>query len=309
MNDKQPSHPNCRVCRSADTIYLCRTPNERGNTRILHHYRCAQCGCVFIGNNVDAEDLSLAYSTLDSAKYYKETERPNRSKMAGAVARLKELVPTSGSIIDIGTGSGLFVEMLREAGFSNVSAHEIPGADLSGLKGTASHIYQDFDYSTIPTAGFDAVTMLDVLEHVIDPGYLIDNCSRILAADGTIYFHTPVVTRTDRMMHSFQKLPVLKKIGRMWQRGRSSIFHLENYTPKALTSLLQRSGFGDIRIEVTNELSWPVTRYIRNYLLAKQGLPTFLAPLFYPLLYPILATNWFNANKAIVSARRLQDAA
>lgn len=106
------------------------------------------------------------------------------------------------------------------------------------------------------------------------------------------------------MMHALRNVPVLAKLGNMWQRGRTSVFHLENYTPRSLTLLLERAGFGDIEIEVKNELSWPVTMYIRNHFLKKQGLPLFLAPLLLPVFYPILATDLLNANKAVVRARR-----
>ena len=44
--------------------------------------------------------------------------------------------------------------------------------------------------------------------------------------------------------------------------------------------------------------------YIRNTFLKKQGLPLFLTPILLPIFYPILATDLFNANKAIVTARR-----
>ena len=129
-------------------------------------------------------------------------------------------------------------------------------------------------------------------------------CSRILKKDGVIYFHTPVVTKTDRIMHFLLKLPLLKKIGAVWQRGRTSIFHLENYTQESLVLILENAGFNSINIEVKNELSWPVTRYVRTYLLEKQGLPGFMAPFLAPFFYPLLATNIFNSNKAIVSAKK-----
>jgi hypothetical protein len=79
-------------------------------------------------------------------------------------------------------------------------------------------------------------------------------CARILKNDGVIYFHTPVVTRTDRLMHFLQRMPILKKAGTIWQRGRTSIFHLENYTPRSLELLLTEAGFRDIKIEIANEL-------------------------------------------------------
>jgi SAM-dependent methyltransferase len=195
--------------------------------------------------------------------------------------------------------------MLNQAEFVDVAAHEIKGGDLSKIEKVASCIYQDFDFSSIPSNHFDVVTLLDVVEHVIDPKYLMNMCARIIKHDGVIYFHTPVVTKTDLLMHSLLKVPVLRKAGVIWQRGRTSIFHLENYTPKSLIFLLKQAGFHDIKIQVKNELSWPVTKYVKTYLLEKQGLPGFIAPIFVPFFYPLLATNLFNANKAIVSARKV----
>ncbi len=190
-----------------------------------------------------------------------------------------------------------------------MSAHEIQGSDLSRIKNIARYIYQDFDYCSIPSDSFNGVTLLDVAEHVINPKYLIGMCARILRKGGVIYFHTPVVTHTDRLMHFVQKVPVLSKAGIIWQRGRTSVFHLENYTSKSLILLLEDTGFCDIRIEVKNELSWPVARYVRTFLLEKQGLPGFIAPVFAPFFYPFLATDTFNANKAIVSARKAKEPA
>jgi 2-polyprenyl-3-methyl-5-hydroxy-6-metoxy-1,4-benzoquinol methylase len=231
----------------------------------------------------------------------------NVSKVDSAITQIRELIPQSARIIDIGTGNGLFVDLLNKAGFRNVSAHEIPGADISRARGMACKTYQDFDYRSVPCNYFDFITLLDVVEHVLDPKHFLKTCNRILKINSVVYLHTPVVTKIDRMMHFIQKLPFLKKIGSIWQRGRTSIFHLQIYTPKALNILLEEAGFGDIKIQLKNELSWPVTKYIGVFLLEKQGLPGFIAPIFYPAVYPFLATDLLNPNKAIVSAKKMKD--
>lgn len=293
----------CRICNSPNIAYLCDTFNEHSKITILSHYKCIECGSVFVGNNVNNEELNIAYSTLDSNRYYEEIETTNRKKMTTAINHLKVLIRESNSIIDIGTGNGLFVKLLHRAGFNNVFAHEIQDVDLSKINSIVRQIYQDYDYSTIPSNTFEVITLLDVLEHVIDPSHLIKSCGRILKTNGIIYFHTPVVTKIDRIMHFLQKFPILKKIGTIWQRGRTSIFHLENYTPKSLIHLLKEAGFCNIKIEVKNELSWPIIKYIRTYLIEKQRLPSFIAIILFPFFYFILATDLFNPNKAIVTAK------
>jgi SAM-dependent methyltransferase len=165
-------------------------------------------------------------------------------------------------------------------------------------------VYQDHDYSTLPDAAFDAVTLLDVAEHVIDPLILMRTAYRVLRPDGVLYIHTPVVTRTDRLMHMLQRVPLLAGVGRIWQGGRTSIFHLQNYTASSLEALLRRAGFEQAEVRVVNELSWPVSRYIHVFVLKRLRLPGALAPLFAPFFYPLLRSQLLNANKAIATARK-----
>lgn len=293
----------CRVCGSADAEFLCITHNEHSQTSELKNFRCRDCGTVFIGNRVTPDELGVAYGSLDSARYYREIEGENSKKMASSLRDLERLVGRSAAVLDVGTGNGRFVEMARQAGFTGVSAHEIAGADLSRIHGLAQAIYQDHDYGTIPDRAFDCVALLDVAEHVPDVDHLFRNCRRILREGGILYIHTPVVTRVDRAMHAVRRMPGLAKVGRVWQRGRTSIFHLQNYTPASLRLALRRAGFADVQVEVINELSWPVRLYIRNFVLQRNGLPGALAPLLVPFAYPLLATRLMNANKAVVVAR------
>lgn len=179
MEDENRTIDNCRVCGVTDIAYLCDTYNEHSKTTSISNYICSTCGSVFVGNNVDSEELGVAYSTLDSKKYYEEIESENTKKMHVIIANLKKLVPLNKSIIDIGTGNGLFVQLLMNENYNNVSAHEIPGSDLSKISDITNNIYLDYDYSTIPSDKFDAVTLLDVVEHVLDPQYLMKMCSRI----------------------------------------------------------------------------------------------------------------------------------
>ena len=149
--------------------------------------------------------------------------------------------------------------------------------------------------------------MLDVLEHVPVPQYLIVSMSRILRENGIIYFHTPVVTKVDIFMYYLLKFPLLKKAGLICQRGRTSIFHLENYTKKSIYILLEKAGFKQINIIFKNELSFPVKRYIEIYLFEKNILSKklkFLSPIITFMIFPFLASKFFNSNKAIVIAQK-----
>jgi 2-polyprenyl-3-methyl-5-hydroxy-6-metoxy-1,4-benzoquinol methylase len=301
---KKASETKCRVCSSGNTTFICNTPNGHSATELISTFRCNNCGLVFVGNEFFDEELSIAYGSLDSGEYYDEIAKENREKMASAIVNLRKVADPESKIIDIGTGNGEFLRVLHEAGFAHVSGHEIPGEDLTGVIDLADSVFQDQDYSSIPSSSFDVVTLLDVVEHVRDPQYLIGQCFRILKPGGHIYFHTPVVTRTDRLMHRLARMPVTSKIARTWLRGRTSIFHLQNYSDRSLRLLLEKAGFVLKEVEIKNELSWPVGRYVRIYLVDRFDLPRVAGKLLTPFAYALIATNFFNANKSIVLAKK-----
>jgi len=297
---------HCKVCGSSST-FICTTANEHGSVKDIQNYRCLRCGLVFVANVLTDEQLKEAYGTLDSERYYAEIKEENAAKIKHACLSVKGLTNGSPnrSILDIGCGNGEFLQELRNQGHVFLAGHEIPGAYLRHLELMDIKIYRDMDWSSVPSDSFDVVTMLDVAEHVKRPDELFNQCFRMLRRGGYLYFHTPVVTRIDRMMHGVAGLPGIGKLGRIWQRGRTSIFHLQNYTDKSFQFLLSKAGFAEIRIRKQNELSWPVHRYVRVYLCEKQHLPAGLAPVLAPLFYPLLATDFFNSNKGIVTARKV----
>lgn len=260
---------------------------------------------MFVGNALTTDELAEAYGSLDVGAYFQEIRAENDRKMETALGHLRELgIGTEAALLDVGTGDGRFLEKCHEAGFRDLAGHEIPGSAVERARALEIPIHEDHDYGSIPRGRHDCVTLLDVVEHVLDPAALFEACARALRPGGLVYFHTPVVTQLDRLMHVLQRLPVVGGLGRAWQRGRTSVFHLRNYTPRSLRHLLETAGFSQVTIRVRNELSWPVRRYVRVYLCEKQGLPRWLAPVLAPLFWPLLATDVCNSNKAIAWARK-----
>ena len=294
----------CKVC-GMNTRHLCDTANEHGEISVIRNFRCVNCGLVFVGNEITNDQLGTAYATMDSERYYAEVGKTEERKFATSLTNLRSCgVKETSRLIDIGTGNGAFLLYLKNKGFQHLSGHDIPGAGTKELDDNHIPVYKDYDYTAIPDASFDVATLLDVMEHVSDPHHVAESVYRILKPGGILYFHTPCVTVTDRLMHGVQRIPLIGKIGRIWQRGRTSVFHLQNYTCKSVEIILQKANYGNISIKRVNELSWPLRRYIRVYLCEKLGLPEFLSYLAIPFFYPFLATSFFNANKAVVVAKK-----
>lgn len=258
---------------------------------------------MFVGNEIGAEELVHAYASIDERAYYAQTAAASEAKFAAAARDVAKLAQRDANILDVGGGDGAFIRALRAEGFTHLSMHEIPGSNVAGVTGVRD-VYRDMDYATVPSGGFDVVTMMDVMEHVPRPAKTFAAAKRILRPGGVLYLHTPVVTVLDRIMHVGLRLPLFGRLARLWQRARTSIFHLQNYTPRALTMLAQREGFGVLRVEKINELSWPLDLYVRVYLVDKVGMPRALAPLV-TALAALVVRSRLHANKGVLVARRL----
>lgn len=287
-----PIDSTCKACGALGRK-LFENANQHGALAVITSFRCPACGLVFVGDRPSHKQLGEAYGSIDCERYYREIRDTNAAKMRRCADDLLTLPGLSkrSAFIDLGCGNGEFPLLMRELGFSNLGGHEIPGADLSLLREAGIVVWQDYDYETVPEGAFDCVTMLDVAEHVPDPAHLFAACQRLLRPGGWLYFHTPGVSRLDRLMHR------LGPVGRKWQRGRTSIFHLQNYSRRSLELLL--SDFDELSIRQVNELSWPLSRYVRVYLRP----PEVLAPVATAAAWPFLATR-LNANKMIVAARK-----
>lgn len=295
---------SCPVCRGRSR-FLCETPCAHDPSIVIRHQRCRHCDLVFVGNQFNDEQLGTAYRALKQSRYYAEIRSTEALKFQTAMDNLRHLgIASHSQILDIGTGNGDFLAFLQDAGFLCLAGHEIPGPPIEQLDRRAIPVYRDYDFASLPEASFDVVTMLDVMEHVSDPHAAASAAFRALKPGGVWYFHTPLVTPLDRMMHAVQKLPVLNRVGRAWQRSRTSIYHLQNYTSAAVDQLLTSQGFERTLFHRRNELSWPLSMYVRLYCSQRLGLPNFTATLLAPFAVPLVATNLMNPNKGIVAARK-----
>ena len=115
-----------------------------------------------------------------------------RAREAAILLELRRQSPKGGfrRILDVGCGNGLFFDRLRELG--EVEGVE-PDTALLDPRGPWRHAIHavPFDDGFLPGHRFDAILMLDVLEHLDDPAAALHHAVELLAPGGVILCTVP----------------------------------------------------------------------------------------------------------------------
>lgn len=158
----------------------------------------------------------------------------------------------AGKLLEVGSGSGKFLESMRRLGWHvegvDFDPHAVKCAREKGLP----VVLGTLESQRYPDGSFDAVVMSHVIEHVHDPEGLLRECRRILRSRGQITVVTP---NAKSLGH--------RVFGADW-RGLEPPRHLQVFTPLALRTLAEKAGFNRLRVSVTIRSAREICRASRS---------------------------------------------
>ncbi|WP_372013075.1 bifunctional 2-polyprenyl-6-hydroxyphenol methylase/3-demethylubiquinol 3-O-methyltransferase UbiG [Pseudoxanthomonas sp. 10H] len=100
-------------------------------------------------------------------------------------------------VLDVGCGGGLLSEALARAGAQVTAIDLAPELVKAGrLHSLESGVQVDYQVKAVETlaaerpGGFDAITCMEMLEHVPDPGAIVAACATLLRPGGRLFLST-----------------------------------------------------------------------------------------------------------------------
>jgi 2-polyprenyl-3-methyl-5-hydroxy-6-metoxy-1,4-benzoquinol methylase len=175
--------------------------------------------------------LGLVEESVETA------EAPWREKLfADRLRRLLRFI-TNGRLLEIGCATGEFLQLAAQAGFEVEGVEPDPGTSvlardrhrLNVTTGTLSE-------AGYPSACFDAVVMLHVIEHLDSPRQTVNEIHRVLKPGGIVAIETPNI---DTIWFRLLKT--------RWRQFIPD--HYFFFTPRTLGRLLENTGFRLLEIE------------------------------------------------------------
>jgi len=122
---------------------------------------------------------------------YDEDKIAMESFFASVLATIRSFRSPPGALLDIGAATGFFLRMAQMEGWRGtgveISSFACRRAHAAGLDvrcGTLETV-------SLPPGAFDAITLMDVLEHVSDPASMLARCRALLRPGGIIAINTP----------------------------------------------------------------------------------------------------------------------
>jgi 2-polyprenyl-3-methyl-5-hydroxy-6-metoxy-1,4-benzoquinol methylase len=220
----------CPTCGSTDeTLEL-----EKDHMRIV---RCKVCDLVYVNPTFDEAHYKQVYASqtyqdivrdlgINSHEY-----RLNRFGSERVLMMSEHLRPTNGRpprYLDVGCSTGFVVEAARDKAWEAIGIDLNPSAIEFGRSRGLDLRTVALEDAGFASRTFDAVSLFDVLEHLLDPRRTLSACADVLAPGGILFLYVPNFDSASRLLMG-------PNAHFIWPTH-----HLNYYTPTTIRDLMLR---------------------------------------------------------------------
>jgi 2-polyprenyl-3-methyl-5-hydroxy-6-metoxy-1,4-benzoquinol methylase len=190
----------CPVCKSTSIHYSFSAKDHTVSQETFEVWTCAQCNVLFTQNAPAEEEIAFYYASADYISH-SDTKEGLVNQLYHRVRNItladkkhlveKETGVAAGKILDVGCGTGAFLDKMKKGGWQVTGIEPDPAARekaaaLYGIRAaSASELFH------LPVAHFDAITLWHVLEHVHRLHEYIDQLKNLLAENGKLFVAVP----------------------------------------------------------------------------------------------------------------------
>ena len=187
-------------------------------------------------------------------------------------------------ILDVGCSHGSFARFLKDQGFDvygiDISRRAAAKALEFGIKAIQCDVEQRIDFFD---NYFDIVIAAEIIEHLYDTDYFLQEITRVAKDNGYLFLSTPnLASLKNRIRLLAGKYPRHSE----YRLGPGLSGHIRNYTVSALKLQIKENNWRIIKITSPNFLC-PMTKNIPIFI---KKIAMFLGDIFYTLGSHIIIT-------------------
>lgn len=238
--------PLCREHNISEYKYKVTSNHLGGDRRLYSLSYCKNCHHLFMNPKPTSESLVNLYNEI-SARGENLTEEKDASlfKLIGLsyfFSRNFVKFKKGERLLDIGCGNGLYLDFTKTRG-ADVYGNDVDEYQLRRVInrfGREKIRIGELKENSWKSGFFDHVTLWCQFEHDFDPVTTLREIYRILEPGGRVVIDVPNIDCLERSI-----------FGRYWSM-HTPPFHLNHFSPKSITMLLEKNGF------IVSKIRFPV---------------------------------------------------
>lgn len=148
------------------------------------------------------------------------------------------------TLLDVGAHAGRLMSLAKHAGWTVEGIELNPRTAAQAAASTGAAVHQGNIFTVAPRAPFDAITLIDVLEHIPDPRRALVRAASWLKPGGALAVKVP-----NGAAQRLKELVRAKVRPGYRPTLADNLVHVNHFTPRSLQIALERSGFTAVRID------------------------------------------------------------
>jgi SAM-dependent methyltransferase len=230
----------CQICGGKEFTLLFECTDHLVSHRQFPVEKCRRCGFTITGNAPEPDVIGSYYESPDYISHTGGEKSISdilyglaRTFMLGTKARKVRRFTKlrTGSILDIGAGTGHFVKRLRSLGWQAEGVEVSDTARDYAINKNGVELLGSLSEGNFSPGRFDAVTLWHVLEHIHDTDELLMSISKHIKPGGTLLLALPNSLSADARFY------------REHWAAYDVPRHLWHFDSKSINSLVNRHDF------------------------------------------------------------------
>jgi 2-polyprenyl-3-methyl-5-hydroxy-6-metoxy-1,4-benzoquinol methylase len=227
---------HCPICNTTSFSNYLNVEDYTVSHKEFTIQQCNTCNFLLTNPRPTEEEIGAYYQSSDYISHHDEAKDLMSSVYISVrdytinqkIKLINRLSPKKGSLLDIGCGTGNFIQAVKKDGWKISGTEPDPGARTVASSRVGDLISEGISVPQLSEKSFDVITLWHVLEHIHQLNESLTWVKNHLNEDGTIVIAVPNPQSHDA-----------KKYGRFWA-AYDVPRHLYHFTRATMKTLLEK---------------------------------------------------------------------
>ena len=228
----------CPVCNSKNNIPFINCKDFTVSQKVFVIVECKDCGFKFtnprpseneIGSYYQSEDY-ISHSNTKKGVINLLYQTVRKYTLKQKINLINSLVNSKGNLLDVGCGTGEFLQACQENGWETLGIEPGESARSYGINTYYLNIKEEPVLEKLGANSFEIITLWHVLEHVPKLNERITELKKLIKPNGSIIIAVPNCTSLDAEMY------------REYWAAYDVPRHLYHFTPITIEKLFAKHG-------------------------------------------------------------------